>query len=321
VVDVTPLYETRVVALPSGNDDVPYSARCSLYDFDPKGSLVFDPKGSLLNATHWDITGLALDANANTWEEDAQDWNAFLLTEDNENDFGNADLFWLECGEATEMQHLLPLAMTGGQVFRAIDKAGLADFWFREPGRERLFIVQCKLADIPSRQGMREARHVALPVTEGRTSVQPSTDARDLVSWIEERLPDRSIEDLARLVSVSRATWSGWRRGDQLIRSGSRRRLIRLKRLLELRLAIAPEASVNLWLDTPVSSDLDVTPASLLAEGRDATVAMLAVQPSGVPEDGLVLTMPMDLGGLADDAATADKLERRALVGGSEEPE
>jgi hypothetical protein len=315
VVDVTPLYETRVKVVPSSNH-IPCPASWGPDDFDPRGSVH--------GMNQWErgfVTGLALDASGNAWEENARDWNAYLLTDENENHFASPELLWLECGEPTELQHLFPLALTGGHVFRAIARASLPDLWFTAPGREQLFMVNCKLADIPSRQDAWDATRARSRAAEQRRSTDSSTEARELVSWIEARLADRSIEELGRLVSVSRATWSGWRRGDQLIRSGSRRRLIRLKRLLELRLAVAPESSVNLWLDTPVGSNLDVTPASLLAEGRDATVAMLAAQPPSVPEDGLVLTMPMDLGGLEDDAATAAKLERRAAVGGSDDPE
>jgi hypothetical protein len=310
VVDVTPLYETRTGKAPSTNHEVPHFVPWTKRNFDAHGSFIDGPRWN----SACDVTGTTLDANA-AWEENALGWNAYLLTDENANHFGKPEFYWLECGEATDLQHLFPLALTGGQVFTTIAKASLPDLMFSRSGQEQMLMVHCKVADFPARVHSLSAENAV----EVRRPTESSTVAGDLVAWIEEQLPDRSIEDLARLVSVSRATWSGWRRGDQVIRSGSRHRLIRLKRLLELRGRVAPESSLNLWLDTPVGSDLEVTPASLLNQGRDATVAMLAAQPSDVHDDGLVLTMPMDLGGLEDDDATAAKLDRRASVAGSEE--
>ena len=110
--------------------------------------------------------------------------------------------------------------------------------------------------------------------------------AARLASDIEALVPDLSEADLARLVGVSRLTWRDWANGRRVARRSSRRRLLRLRRILELRRRVSEDESLGLWLDTPLGADLDVTPAQLLAEGRDQVVAILAARarPSGVDE-------------------------------------
>jgi hypothetical protein len=116
---------------------------------------------------------------------------------------------------------------------------------------------------------------------------------------IEELLPEFSENDLARLVGVTRATWRDWSSGARVARRGSRKRILRLRRILELRRDADPDAALSHWLDTPLTQDLDRTPARLLAEGRDQLVAMLAASLEPSTGDGLLLT-PSRMEGVVD---------------------
>jgi hypothetical protein len=135
-----------------------------------------------------------------------------------------------------------------------------------------------------------------LPSTQTQRQERDAT-AR-LANAVAALLPEFSEGDLAGLVGVSRLTWRGWSRGARVARRAKRQRLLRLQRILELRHRVDPETSLGLWLDTPVGTDVDVTPARLLANGRDRLVSILAARAPSPEGGGLVLDRPLDLGGL-----------------------
>jgi hypothetical protein len=114
-----------------------------------------------------------------------------------------------------------------------------------------------------------------------------------LAEQIQELVPDLSEADIGRLVGVSRIAWRDWATATRVARRSSRQRLLRLRRILELRQRTDPDTPVSHWLDTPIGTQLDVTPARLLAEGRDQLVAILAARsaPPMADEGGLLAPM------------------------------
>jgi len=135
--------------------------------------------------------------------------------------------------------------------------------------------------------------------------------ARVLATSIQRLLPGMSEEALGRLVGVSRITWRDWIRGASAPRAARRRRLLRLKKVLELRRRVAPTESLPNWLETPVGLDLNVTPARLLSENRDQVVAILAARARAPEGDEFTLDAPLDLGGLVDPERVREELEMR----------
>jgi len=132
-----------------------------------------------------------------------------------------------------------------------------------------------------------------------------------LARGIQSLLPDMSEEALGALIGVSRIGWRGWIQAETAARRRKREKLIRLKRILELRRRVAPTESLTNWLETPVGMDLSVTPARLFAEGRDQVVAMLAARARAPESDGLALEAPLDLGGLLNAERVAEELQLR----------
>ncbi len=132
---------------------------------------------------------------------------------------------------------------------------------------------------------------------------------------IHTMLPEFSEGDLAQLVGVTRMTWRGWTGGSTVARRSSRQRLLRLERILALRQRTDPDAPVSHWLDSPIGSDLQLTPARLLADGRDQLVAILAVRIPVPNQDGLRLDLPPALSELLNLARVDERMAwRRQLV-------
>jgi hypothetical protein len=137
-----------------------------------------------------------------------------------------------------------------------------------------------------------------LPSTEVQRKEREAT--AKLAQEVAAAVPDLSEADVAELVGVSRITWRGWASASRVARRTSRQRLLRLKQILELRQSRDPTGSVSHWLDTPIGTNVDVTPARLLAQERDGLVAVLAARSRTPEADGLKVQEPMDLGGLLD---------------------
>lgn len=136
----------------------------------------------------------------------------------------------------------------------------------------------------------------ALPSTHGQREERRAT--AELVSSIAALLPGLSDSELGALVGVSRLSWRDWRQGLRAARSKKRRQLLRLKRILELRATAQPREPLQMWLETPVGVDLEITPARLLRDGKDQLVATLAARSSTPVSDGYGVAAPLDLGGL-----------------------
>jgi hypothetical protein len=117
---------------------------------------------------------------------------------------------------------------------------------------------------------------------------------------IRALLPEFSEEALGRLLGVTRQAWRDWASGATLPRSKKRRRIYRLRRILELRRAVASDPSVATWLESPVSRRDLRTPAELLEAGRDDLVAALASSVTGplgeeFEVEPVELGVPLDL--------------------------
>jgi hypothetical protein len=135
-----------------------------------------------------------------------------------------------------------------------------------------------------------------------------------LVTSIQGLLPGLSENALGALVGVSRVTWRDWRNARRVARSAKRQKLLRLKKVLDLRLSVAPGTFLTTWLETPLGAGLDVTPARLFEEGREHLAAIVAARaplPSG---DEYALDAPLDLGGLLDPDRLDDALAYERLI-------
>jgi hypothetical protein len=141
-----------------------------------------------------------------------------------------------------------------------------------------------------------------------------------LACQIHELVPDLSDGDLAALVGVSRITWRDWATGSRAARRGKRRRLLRLRRILELRHHIDPDGLVSHWLDSPVGTNLDLTPAHLLAEDRDQLVAILAARLTLPDASALRLDANPDLAELinAEEIDEAFRIRRQVYAADEE---
>jgi hypothetical protein len=135
-----------------------------------------------------------------------------------------------------------------------------------------------------------------------------------LARQIQELVPDLSEGDIAQLVGVSRVTWRDWLNGARAARRTKRQRKLRLRRILELRQRIDPDGLVSHWLDSPVGANLEVTPARLLAEGRDQLVAILAARMDAPDTAGLTLAPTQDLIDIMDLERVDEALRSRRQV-------
>jgi hypothetical protein len=129
----------------------------------------------------------------------------------------------------------------------------------------------------------------------GRGRLRSATATMDATAAIRTLVPEFSEEALARLLGVTRQAWRDWMSGATLPRSKKRRRIYRLRRILELRRAVAPDQRLATWLESPVSRRELRTPADLLEAGRDDLVAALASSVSAPLGDEFEVE-PVELG-------------------------
>jgi hypothetical protein len=221
---------------------------------------------------------------------------------------------WFSTADYVISTSAMPIQSAFGWYVRP--KGGLwsvnefVDDWYVAPPRLLTLGTTCVIGAQPGAASAPTSPD--LPSTHAQREEREAT-AR-LVGEVSAAVPDLSEADLADLVGVSRITWRGWASASRVARRASRQRILRLKKILELRRRMDPTGSVSHWLDTPVGTTVDVTPARLLAQGRDGLVAILAARGATPESEGLKLRAPMELGGLVDtDAVDSDLAFGREL--------
>jgi hypothetical protein len=174
-----------------------------------------------------------------------------------------------------------------------------------------------RLRYVQDRSGVEYVLADSVAPPSKRSDVESGQERRaiqEVAKAIQRLLPGMSEASVGSLVGVSRIAWRGWVQGVSVPRAAKRRRLLRLKKVLELRRRVAPSEALTNWLETPVGLDLNVTPARLLAADRDQVVAALAARSRAPEGDEFVLEAPLDLGGLVDPDQVDEALRMRREI-------
>ena len=188
--------------------------------------------------------------------------------------------------------------------------------WVLTPLSAQLGSVQPLIYGMDVSSQWREGQVVSLASQREERRATATVTAK-----LQSLLPDFSEGDLARLAGVSRVAWRSWTSGSTVARRATRQRLLRLERILAFRQRVDSDTPLSQWLDSPVGLELDLTPARLLAEGRDQLAAILAARVSVPDVDGPRLNLPPELTERLNQSRVDERLALRRAVLADDEDE